>query len=141
MKIKPATAAAMAAARDRKPVVTVIRCSLGCDRSAPIRMCSLSGFGGSCDAFTLRPSIAPFQRWERGERDDLRTAQRLEEWLEAATHQAGELVAADRDLADTRGAGYLPRRRGADEGHVDSVRVPRFGHVRRLISAPAAHIV
>src|SRR3954453_13376686 len=131
MKIKPATAAATAAARDRKPVVTVIGSSLdaiGQRRSVCPGCVGLVVPG----AFTLRPSIAPFQRWERGERDDLRTAQRLEEWLEAATYQAGELVAGDCHLADARCACYLPSGRDADEGHVDSLGAPRLRHTSRL---------
>src|SRR3954471_5406725 len=135
MKIKPATAEATAAARDRKPVVTVIGSSLdaiGQRRSVCAGCVGLVVPG----AFTLRPSIAPFQRWERREGDDLATAQRLDEWLEAAMHQARELAAVDLHPADPRGACDLPRRRGADEGHVDSLRGPRLRHAQQAEQRP-----
>lgn len=99
------------------------------------------GRAHSCRRFTLRPSIAPFQRWDRREGDDLGTAQRFEEWLEAATDQAGQPAAIDLDLANARGACQLPRGRVADECHVNSLPESRLRHAPRLTTRPSAHIV
>jgi hypothetical protein len=111
------------------------------DRSAPIVVCWLGGSSSLGCQFTLGSSVAPFQRGDRREGDDLGTAQRFEEWLEAATDQAGQPTAVDLDLADPRSARQLPRGWGADERHMNSLPELRLRHAQRLTTQPAAHIV
>jgi hypothetical protein len=50
-------------------------------------------------------------------------------------------MAVDLDLADPRSARQLPRGRGANECHVNSLPKSRLCHGPRLTTHPAAHIV
>jgi len=55
-------------------------------------------------------------------------AQRLEKWLEAAVHRAAQGPTLDFDLADTKRALDLLRRRNADERDLDSLQGKLFSH-------------
>jgi hypothetical protein len=73
------------------------------DLQAPIEVLWLgtSSWLGQQNGVTFRPSTAPLQRRDRREIEDLGTAKRFEEWLEAAADEAAQLAAVDLDLADS----------------------------------------
>ena len=56
---------------------------------------------GQQQGVTFRPSTTPIRSRDRREVDDLGTAQRFEEGLEAAPDEAAQLAAVDLDLADS----------------------------------------
>src|SRR5215475_10428678 len=71
-------------------------------------------------------------RWRGAEPDDLVTAQRLQERLETAADQAPQDGTVSLDVADTRGALYLPRRCGADEADLHSLDRQYIRHTATL---------
>jgi len=56
---------------------------------------------GSAAGVTFRPSTTPIRSRDRREGEDLGTAQRFEERLEAAPDEAAQLAAVDLDLTDS----------------------------------------
>src|SRR6185437_7248262 len=81
------------------------------------------------------PRAGVRQRRRRAQADDLMTAQRFEERLEAAADQAPQHRALGLDLSDAGRALHLLSRRGPDEADLDSPNRQFLRHARDARSA------
>ena len=66
-------------------------------------------------------------------------AQGLEEWLEAAMDRASQQAASDLDIADTRRALDLARRRDADEKDLHALHRQLTSHRLTTLGAASRH--